>query len=92
VTVHHLSEVFGQFVSMVRCKNAGGAPGDGDDSPPRRSEIARGKRIKILARKKKKTLTEAEIALAVADAAEQAERGGRSSGIHIGERRIHLEE
>jgi uncharacterized membrane protein YdbT with pleckstrin-like domain len=59
---------------MVRCKNAGGAPGDGDDSPPRRTEIARGKRIKIMAKKKKKTLTEAEIAQAVADAAEQAER------------------
>jgi hypothetical protein len=44
-----------------------------------------------MARKKKKTLTDAEIAQAVADAAEQAERGGRSSGIHIGERRFHLE-
>jgi hypothetical protein len=41
--------------------------------------------------RKKKTLTDAEIAQAVADAAEQAERGGRSSGIHIGERRFHLE-
>jgi hypothetical protein len=44
-----------------------------------------------MARKKKKTLTDAEIAQAVTDAAEQAERGGRSSGIHIGERRFHLE-
>jgi hypothetical protein len=44
-----------------------------------------------MARKKKKTLIDAEIAQAVADAAEQAERGGRSSGIHIGERRFHLE-
>jgi hypothetical protein len=44
-----------------------------------------------MARKKKKTLTDAEIAQVVADAAEQAERGGRSSGIHIGERRFHLE-
>jgi hypothetical protein len=43
-----------------------------------------------MARKKKKTLTDAEIAQAVADAAEQAERGGRSSGLHIGERRVHL--
>jgi hypothetical protein len=50
-----------------------------------------GKRIKVMARKKKKTLTDAEIAQAVADAAEQAERGGRSSGIRIGERRFHLE-
>jgi hypothetical protein len=47
---------------MVRCKNAGGAPSDRDDSPPRLSEVARGKRIKIMARKKKKTLTDAEIA------------------------------
>jgi hypothetical protein len=46
---------------MVRCKNAGGGPSDG------------------------------EIAQAVADAAEMAERGGMSSGIHIGERRFHLE-
>jgi hypothetical protein len=44
-----------------------------------------------MARKKKKTLTDAEIAQAIADVAEQAERGGRSSGIHIGERRFHLE-
>jgi hypothetical protein len=36
-----------------------------------------------MARKKKKTLTDA-------DAAEQAERGGRSSGLHIGERRFIL--
>jgi hypothetical protein len=56
------------------------------------SEVARGKRIKVMARKKKKkTLTDAEIAQAVADAAEQAERGGRSNGIRIGERRFHLE-
>jgi hypothetical protein len=54
------------------------------------SKVARGKSIKVMARKKKKTLTDAEIAQAVADAAEQAERGGRSSGICIGERRFHL--
>jgi hypothetical protein len=52
------------------------------------SKVARGKRIKIMARKKKKTLTDAEIAQAVADA---AERGGRSSGIRIGDSRFHLE-
>jgi hypothetical protein len=44
-----------------------------------------------MARKKKKTPTDAEIAQAVADTAELAERGGRSSGIHIGQRRFHLE-
>jgi hypothetical protein len=76
---------------MVRCKNAGGAPIDGDDSPPRRTEVARGKRVKIAAKKRKRTLTEAEVAQAVADAAEAAERGGRSSGIRIGESRFHLE-
>jgi hypothetical protein len=55
VSVHPL-------VSMVRCKNAGGAPSDRDDSPPRRTEVARGKRVKIAAKKRKRTLTEAEIA------------------------------
>jgi hypothetical protein len=44
-----------------------------------------------MARKKKKTLTDAEIAQAVADTAEQTEKEGRSNGIHIGERRFHLE-
>jgi hypothetical protein len=76
---------------MVRCKNAGGAPSDKDDSPLRRSEVARGKRVKIAAKKRKRTLTEAEIAQAVVDAADAAERGGRSSGIRIGESRFHLE-
>jgi hypothetical protein len=74
---------------MVRCKNASGAPSDGDKSPPRRTEVAHGKRVKIAAKKRKRTLTEAEVAQAVADAAELAERGGRSSGIRIGERRFH---
>jgi hypothetical protein len=44
-----------------------------------------------MAKKRKRTLTEAEIAQAVADAAELAERDVRSSGIHIGERHFHLE-
>jgi hypothetical protein len=79
------------LVSMVRCKNAGGAPSDQDDSPPRRSEVARGKRVKIAAKKRKRNLTEAEIAQAVVDAADAAERGGRSSGIRIGESHFHLE-
>jgi hypothetical protein len=76
---------------MVRCKNAGGAPSDGDESPPRRTEVAHGKRVKIAVKKRKRTLTEAEVAQVVADAAEAAERGGRSSGIRIGEIRFHLE-
>jgi hypothetical protein len=47
---------------MVRCKNAGGGPSDGDESPPRVTEVARGKRKKIVVRKRKRTPTEAEIA------------------------------
>jgi phage tail sheath gpL-like len=54
-------------------------------------EVAHGKHKKIAAKKRKRTLTEAEIAQAVADTADLAERGGRGSGIHIGERRFHLE-
>jgi hypothetical protein len=76
---------------MVCCKNVGGAPSDGDKSPPGLTEVARGKRKKIATKKRKRTPTEAGIAQAVADVAELAERGGRSSGIHIGEHRFHLE-
>jgi hypothetical protein len=54
-------------------------------------EVSRGKRKKIVAKKRKRTLTEAEIAQVVADAADLAERGGRGSGIQIGECRFHLE-
>jgi hypothetical protein len=87
---------FPVFLSTAVCQygslqERGGAPSDGDDSPPRRTEIARGKRVKIAAKKRKRTLTEAEVAQAVADAAEATERGGRSSGIRIGESRFHLE-
>jgi phage FluMu gp28-like protein len=56
-----------------------------------RSEVAHGKRVKIAAKKRKRNLIEAEIAQAVTDAADAAERGGRSSGIRIGESRFHLE-
>jgi hypothetical protein len=55
------------------------------------TEVARGKRKKLATKKRKRTPTKAEIAQAVADAAERAERGGRSSGIHIGECCFHLE-
>jgi hypothetical protein len=76
---------------MARCKNVGGAPSDGDGSPPHLTKVAHGKRKKIAAKKRKRMLTEAEIAQAVADAVDLAERGGRGSGIYIGERRFHLE-
>jgi diphthamide synthase subunit DPH2 len=54
------------------------------------TEVARGKRKKIAVKKRKRT-PEAEIAQVIADAAKRAERGDRSSEIHIGERRFHLE-
>jgi hypothetical protein len=76
---------------MAHCKNVGGALSDGDGSTPRLTEVAHGKRKKIAAKKRKRTLTEVEIAQVVIDAADLAERGGRGSGIHIGERRFHLE-
>jgi hypothetical protein len=66
---------------MARCKNVGGAPSDGDGSPPCLIEAARGKRKKIITKKRKRMLTEAEVAQAVAEAANRAERGGRGSGI-----------
>jgi hypothetical protein len=55
------------------------------------TEVARSKRKKIAAKKRKRMLTEVEIAQAVADAADLAERGGRGSGIYISECRFHLE-
>jgi hypothetical protein len=55
------------------------------------TEVAHGKRKKIAAKKRKRTLIEVELAHAVADAADLAERRGRGSGIHIGERHFHLE-
>jgi hypothetical protein len=47
---------------MVRCKNVGGGLSDGDESPPRLIEVAHGKHKKISTKKRKRTLTEAEIA------------------------------
>jgi hypothetical protein len=41
--------------------------------------------------RRERTLIEVEAAQVVADAAEAVERGGRSSGIRIGESRFHLE-
>jgi hypothetical protein len=76
---------------MVRCKNTGGALSDRDESPPRLTEVAHGKRKKIAAKKRKRSLTETEIEQALADAADLAERGGRGSDIHINECRFHLE-
>jgi hypothetical protein len=47
---------------MARCKNVGGALSDGDRSPPRLIEVARGKSKKIATKKRKRTLIEVEVA------------------------------
>jgi hypothetical protein len=47
---------------MVRCKNVGGGLSDGDESPLRVIEVARGKCKKLVVKKRKRTPTEAEIA------------------------------
>jgi hypothetical protein len=53
--------------------------------------VARGKRKKTSTKKRKRELIEAEVAQAMADAADHAKRGGRGSGIQIGECHFHLE-
>jgi len=78
---------------MARCKNvsgpaasAGGSSGgDGGGDPPRRLSAAeKGKGKKLATKKRKASDREAEIAEAVAAAAEEAERGGRSGVLRIG--------
>jgi hypothetical protein len=59
---------------MVRCKNVDGGPSDGDESPPKVTEVAHGKRKKLAVKKRKRTPTEVEIAQAVADTIERAEK------------------
>ena len=81
------------FLAMARCKNvsgpeasAGGSPGgDGRGDPPRRlSAVEKGKGKKLATKKRKASDREANIAEAVAAAAEAAERGGRSGALRIG--------
>jgi hypothetical protein len=52
------------------------------------TEVARGKRKKVITKKRKRI--EKEVAQVVAEAVDCAKRGGRDSGIQIGERRFHL--
>jgi hypothetical protein len=79
------------FSAWLATKNVGGAPSDGDESPPRLTEVARGKRKKTSTKKRKRQLTEVEVAQAVANTADRAERGGRGNGIQIVDHRFHLE-
>jgi hypothetical protein len=47
---------------MACCKNIGEASSDGDERPPCLTEVARGKRKKTSTKKRKRQLTEAEVA------------------------------
>ena len=70
---------------MAHVKNAGGGPGDEDPRPPPRQPTdSKGKAIKKLATKKRKYPdADTARAAAVAEAADQAERGGAHSGVVI---------
>ena len=72
---------------MAHCKNVGGDPDDDERHPPCLTEQEKGKGPKktITKKKRKRGDTEAERAATVAAAAERAERGGRGSGICIGD-------
>jgi len=72
---------------MAHCKNVGGGPDDDERRPPRLTEQEKGKGPKktTIKKKRKKGDLEAERAATVATAVERAERGGRGSGICIGD-------
>ena len=72
---------------MARCKNAGGGLDDDEWRPPRLTEQEKGKGPKktITKKKRKRGDTEAERAAAVAAVTERAKRGGRGSGVRIGD-------
>ena len=72
---------------MARFKNVGGGPGDDERRPPCLIELEKGKGPKKTTTKKKHKRgdIEAERAAAVAATAERAKRGGRGSGVRIGD-------
>jgi len=73
---------------MAHCKNVGGGPGEDDKRrPPRLTAQEKGKGPKKTTTKKKRKRhdIETERAEVVAVAVERAERGGRGSGIRIGD-------
>ena len=75
---------------MVRVKNVGGGLGDEDPRcPPRLPTDPKGKATKKLATRKRK-YPDADIAraVAVAEAAEHAERGGARSGVVIADQQL----
>ena len=70
---------------MARVKNVGGGPGDEDPRPPPRQPAdTKGKATKKLATKKRKYLdVDTARATTIAEAADNAERGGAHSGVVI---------
>ena len=72
---------------MAHYKNAEGGLGDDERHPPRLTEQEKGKGAKKMVTKKKckRGDIEAERVAAVAAAAERAKRGGRGSGVRIGD-------
>jgi hypothetical protein len=73
---------------MAHCKNVGGGPDNDERHPPRSSEQEKVKGPKKMFTKKKLKRGEIEVerAAAVAAAIERAERGGRGSGVRIGDK------
>lgn len=67
----------------MRCKNAGGGPRD--KRPPPSPRGSKGKSVKMISSKRKRTLSDrdTEMARAVAAAAERAEAGGSAGSLCI---------
>ena len=79
---------------MARCKNIGGGPSNDDERRHPRltaQEKVKGPKKITTKKKRKRGDIETEKAAAVAIAVERAERGGRGSGVHIGEAQFYLE-
>ena len=87
VVVLCLSVVFFVVSIMARCKNIGGGPDDDERRPPCLTEQEKGKGLKKTTSKKKHRRGDIEVerAAVVAIIIEHAKRGGRGSGICIGD-------
>ena len=72
---------------MAHCKNIEGGPSDDERCPPHLTEQENGKGPKKTVTKKKRKHgdTEAERAATAATTIERDERGGRGSGVRIGD-------
>ena len=72
---------------MAHFKNIEGGPGDDERRPPRliEQEKTKGPKKTITKKKHKRGDIEAERAMAVSAIVERAKRGGRGSGVRIGD-------